>query len=355
MTQELENILEDPSNQKTELTKTTASGKSGIHKRFHKPLMIITLTFAVVFAVLISFDIIAGPYDKTNNTYSNVTIEQGESLDDIADKLQEAGIIQDASRFVLVSKLSRTTSFKPGTYYLSPSMDSREIANTLSNGLTTSNGFTIPAGYTIDQIASALERDGFVNKEKFLKEAGHSFFSDIDFIGTELSGTDQIEGFLLPDTYVINSNADESMIIFTMLDNFNNYFNEDFKARANEMGLTTRQVVIIASMIEKETTVGKERAAISAVIHNRLNMELDDMPDVPLCSPSKEAIFAALYPEENENIYYVLSEKLNGTHVFTSDEAEYNALTEAYNAAIEARNNQRAEGSSQTTEEEEDN
>ncbi len=363
MTQEPENILEDPSNNTTESTKTTVSGKSGVNKRFQKPLIIIAVIIAVVFAVLISFDVIASPYDKTDNTFSNVTIEEGDSLENVADKLEESGIVGDASSFVFVSKLTRTTNFKPGTYYLSPSMTSGEIGRTLSKGLTTSNGFTIPAGYTLEQIATALDRDGFVDKETFLEEAADPFFSDLDFIGSDISGSDQIEGFLLPDTYVINSNADESMIIFTMLDNFNNYFNDDYKARADELGLSVREVVIIASMIEQETTDSKERATISSVIHNRLNLELEEIPDVPLCSPSKDSIFAALYPDETDYSYYVLSDKLDGTHVFTSDETEYQTLLEAYNTAIEARENQRTtedssseeSSDSQNTEEEDNN
>ena len=63
----------------------------------------------------------------------------------------------------------------------------------------------------------------------------------------------------------------------------------------------------------------------------------EEIPEVPLCSPGQESIIAALYPTEDENIYYVLSDKLDGTHIFTSDKAEYEACVEAYNAAKASR------------------
>ena len=121
---------------------------------------------------------------------------------------------------------------------------------------------------------------------------------------------------------------------------FSHFFNEDYKARADELGLTVRQVVVIASMIENETSIDSEKPLISSVIHNRINMGLippEEIPEVPLCSPGQKSIIAALYPTEDENIYYVLSDKLDGTHIFTSDKAEYEACVEAYNAAKASR------------------
>ena len=134
--------------------------------------------------------------------------------------------------------------------------------------------------------------------------------------------------------------ADETMIIVTMLDSFSHFYNDDYRARTEELGLTIRDVVTIASMIERETNVESEKARISSVIHNRLNLGMipeEEFPEIPLCSPGKSSIEAALYPSEDENIYYALSDKLDGTHVFTSDENEYNTFVEAYNKARSER------------------
>ncbi len=337
---EQESILEDPSNQEEILGKTTAAKEPGIariHKRFHKPLRIIAVIIAVVFAVLIIFKIIQKPFDRTRNEYTSVTIEEGDDLKAAADRLEEAGIVESSSRFSLVSRMALQTEIKPGTYYLSPSMDSVSIAKAICKGNVTLNGFIIPDGFTEDQTFTSLSRDGFGDKDAFMKAASDPFLQDIDFIGKDVDGAAQIEGFLLPGTYRLDTEADETMIIMTMLDSFSNFFNDDYRARADELGLSVREVVVIASMIEKETSVDSEKARISSVLHNQLNLEMIDLPEVPLCSPGEASITAALYPEDSEDIYYVLSSKLDGTHVFTSDEAEYNTLLEEYNQAAQAR------------------
>ena len=337
---EQESILEDPSNQEEILGKTTAAKEPGIariHKRFHKPLRIIAVIIAVVFAVLLFFNIMQKPFDRTNNEYTSVTIEEGDDLNAAAKRLEEAGIVESSSRFSLVSRMAFQTAIKPGTYYLSPSMDSVSIAKAICKGNVTLNGFIIPDGFTADQTFTSLARDGFGDKDAFMKAASDPFLQDIDFIGKDVDGAEQIEGFLLPGTYKLNTEADETMIIMTMLDSFSNFFNDDYRARADELGLSVREVVVIASMIEKETSVDSEKARISSVLHNQMNLEMIELPKVPLCSPGEASITAALYPEDSEDIYYVLSSKLDGSHVFTSDEAEYNALLEEYNQAAQER------------------
>jgi len=334
--------LEDPSNQKDILTETTAeeAGKSGFHKRFQKPLLIIAVMMAVVFAVLIVFNVLIRPFDKTMSTYSNFTVEEGAGTADVAEGLEKAGIIGNSHIFRLTSSMIFSSDFKPGTYYLSPSMDAVSIAKALCKGNITTNGFIIPDGFTIEQTFSSLARDGFGDEKTFMEAAANPFLSELDFIGTDIKGSEQVEGFLMPGTYRLESDADESMIIYTMLDSFDNFFNDDYRARADELGLGIRDVIVIASMIERETSIDSEKAQISSVIHNRLNLgmiESEDFPDVPLCSPGEASIKAALYPSEDDNIYYVLSDKLDGTHVFTNSEAAYNAMLESYNEAKAAR------------------
>ena len=329
--------MEDPSNQ-TDISRTAAPDPvtSGIRKRFHKPLLIIAVMIAVVFAMLFLFNFLIRPYDKTQCTYSNFTIDEGEKAAEVSAELEEAGFIGNASVFRLTSSLIMKTDFKSGNYYLSPSMDAVSIAKALCMGNVTTDGFIIPDGFTVGQTFYSLARDGFGEEEEFLKAAGDPFLSEIDFIGTDISGPEQVEGFLLPGTYRLDTEADETMIIVTMLDSFSHFYNDDYRARTEELGLSIRDVVTIASMIERETNIDSEKSEISSVIHNQLNLGMiapEDFPEIPLCSPGKASIEAALYPNEDENIYYVLSDKLDGSHVFTSDENEYNTLVEAYNKA----------------------
>lgn len=309
-------------------------------KKFRIALSIIVAVIAVSLIMVFGVNVMARPYDRTCHTYSEFTVERGDKLHDTAGKLEEAGIIGSASRFVLLNKVLFADKFKPGLYLLSPSMDSIAIARTMQNGLTTSEGFTIPAGYNVEQVAAALARDGFVDEDKFLRIARTFDFSEIDFIGKDIKGEDQLEGFMFPDSYSIDANADEIMIIVTILNQFGNFFNEDYRARADELGLTVRQVVCIASMIETETNIDSEKADVSSCLHNSVNMGLikeKDLPDVPLCSPGPESIIAALYPNENEYTYYVLDSSLDGTHRFTDSEQQYEEWQQEYEEAVKAR------------------
>ncbi|MBQ6440756.1 MAG: endolytic transglycosylase MltG [Mogibacterium sp.] len=309
-------------------------------KRFRRPLRIIAVLIILAALVLWYVYMMSKPYDRTRTTYADFVVEEDDGLDTIAERLDEMKFIKSSSRFETLGKLTLAKDFKPGTYYLSPSMDSLSILRTLQSGLTTSKGFTVPAGYTIRQLATALDRDGLADKDRFLEAAASPDLAQLEVLGEnkeKLKGADLIEGFLLPGEYTLSADADETMMIIMMLDAFSNFYNEDCSARADELGITTRQLLIMASMIEKETAVDKERAAISGVIHNQINMELisiDELPEKPLCSPGRESIMAALYPEEHEYTYYVLNSTLDGTHKFTDNEDEYKEWLDEYEDAV---------------------
>lgn len=308
------------------------------NKKLRKLLIFLVAVIVVILAIIISINSIGRPYDKTNCTYTNIVVEEGDTTEVIAQKLEDNGVIGDQSRFMLLSKLmSYNNKFQPGTYFLSPSMTMMSIANTMINGIVTSSGFELPPGLTVEQTASVLAQAGFVDKDKFMEIADEVDFSIFDFIDADVSGSSKLEGYLMPGTYEMSSDASEVMVITTILNEFGNSFNQDYKARAEEMGLTVRQVLVIASIIERETSIDKERAEISAVIQNKLNLGIPfdfDYPDIPLCSPSMQSIEAALYPAESDNCYYVLSSKLDGSHVFTADAAEYEAKKAEYEQAL---------------------
>ena len=317
-------------------------------KRFRIPLRIVTALIIIALLVLGGVQMLARPYDKTRNTYADFVVEEGSDLSAVASDLQEQKFIRSSSDFERLAKITFAKNFKPGTYYISASMNSLQILRTLQSGMTTSKGFTVPPGYTVEQLASALERDGLADRNAFLEAAASPDVAQLDIFGENeegLKGTDVVEGFLLPGEYTLSADADESMILIMMLDAFSNFYNDDYRARADELGITTRQVLVMASMVEKETSADKERARIAGVIHNRINLGLtpvEELPKKPLCSPSKESIEAVLFPEEHEYTYYVLDPAMDGTHRFTADEAEYETwmaeYKEAVNAAAEREN-----------------
>ena len=300
-------------------------------------LRLIIIILVVLLASVAVLSNLSKPYDRTIATYKEFEVGEGDDLDKVAAGLEDEGIVGNASVFSALARLSLMSNFKSELYYLSPSMNSFDIARTMSRGITTSSGISIPAGYSLEQIASSLARDGLIDEKAFMEAAASDDLQEIDFVGSNKLGSKQIEGFLFPGDYQMNSNADEGMIIMTMLNQFANFFNEDYKARADEMGLSVRELVYIASLIETETTVSKEKAAVSAVIHNRYNIGMiskKEIKQAPLCSPGEDSIIAALYPEDNDNIYYVYSPKLDGSHVFTADKEEYERMLQEYRDAV---------------------
>ena len=200
----------------------TGSG-SGIkknRKRFHRSLRIVTALIVLAALALWGVYMMSRPYDRTRTTYADFVVEEGEDTAAVAGRLVEEGIIKSASSFETLSKITFAGKFKPGIYYLSPSMDSLEILRTLQSGLSTSKGFTVPAGYTVLQLASALGRDGLADEQLFLKAAGSPEIGSLEILGENeegLAGTDLIEGFLLPGDYAWSAEADESMMIVMML------------------------------------------------------------------------------------------------------------------------------------------
>jgi len=319
--------------------------------KLKKALTILLIVLAVIVVFIVSVRIIGRPYDKSDNTYSTVVIKAEDTTDTIAQKLEDEGIIADASRFRFLSKvLFYDGNFQSGKYYLSPSMNSSEIANTIINGITTDTGFEVPAGLTIKQTANLMDQAGFVDKDAFIETINNTDFSGFDFIDESIEGSDKLEGFIFPGNYKIDSDSSEEMIIITILNEFSNFFTDEYRARADEMGMSVRDIITVASVIEKQTSDDKEKADIAAVIYNKLSlgMEFDELeggfPDKPLCSPGIESIKAALYPKESDFLYFVPSDKLNGTHVFASSEEEYITLMKAYEDAMNAEKDKEKEG-----------
>lgn len=307
-------------------------------RRFSKPLRILGVVFLVLVFIFSGLFYIARPYDKSDIVYKDIVISNGSNTDDVAATLVENGIIGSEGRFKFLSTvLLHNDKFKPGIYSLSPSMDMNEIADLLIHGITTENGFEIPAGYTLKQTATALESAGFVDADKFIELANSGIFNDqFDF----LEGSTSLEGFLLPGTYELSKEADENMIITTMLYQFDNFYTDEIKSKAAELGLTTKQLIAIASIVEKDTNNDNDGEEIANVLIKRikLGMGIDGgLPDKPLCSPSKESINAVAFAQDTEALYYVLSAKLNGTYVFTSSLDEYNKLKADYDAAHEKK------------------
>lgn len=289
-----------------------------------------------------------------------VTIKEGNGTKQISNTLQDKGLIKSSLAFTnYIKKKGETKNLKPGTYKFSAGeITFDDILKKLIKGeQEESINVTIPEGYTVEQIAKLFEEKGLTTKDAFL-EYSKNIDIPYDYIEKIDGDYRQLEGFLFPDTYSIPISWGEKEIINLLLKQFDKNWTDEYKNKAKELNLSAREIITIASLIEREARVEKERATISSVIHNRLkkgmllqidatvqyllpeqkarllykDLEIDSpyntykyagLPPTPIASPGLSCIKAALYPEETEYYYYRTKAINNGEHNFSKTYEEH--------------------------------
>ena len=282
----------------------------------------------------------------------NVTGTKEQSSADIeyvAAELQEAGLIQYKWLFEFFCKLSNAdTKFDPGEYELKSSYDYRALVQNMRAGTSAAVtvSVTIPEGYTIEQIFRKLEENGVCSYEELMDAAANANFR-YSFLDDSLEGSaERLEGFMFPDTYEFYVDMQASSAINKFLVRFNDVLDADTVKQISDKGMSVKDIVTIASLIEKEAAViteegVDERGTVSSVIYNRLNsgmslglesailyvhqdhegaptsemLEEDTpynlnkntgLPPTPICNPGDAAIQAALNPETTDYLYFTL-------------------------------------------------
>ena len=288
---------------------------------------------------------------------TTVTITKEDSFNDVAKRLEKEGLIEYKSLFKLFASVTRgKNKVVPGTYTLNTDMDYRALLSGMSINSSTKAEVTvtIPEGYSMAQIFKLLEDKGVSTVEELTKVAAEhdynfSFLKDIP-----LGDASRLEGFLYPDTYQFNTPHSALYAINKMLVNFDQKYSDELRAKVAESGYSPREMLTIASLIEKETD-GTDRTRIASVIYNRLNnptagtvgflqidatlayinggkvptdadKEIDSpyntykykgLPPGPIANPGLESIQAALNPEKTDYFYYALGDD-NVHHYFKS-------------------------------------
>ena len=300
-----------------------------------------------------------------------VTIEivSGDTTTDIAEKLEENGVISSAWKFRLKSRLSGYDGkYKAGVYQVGPGMTPDEIMEKMVSGEQQQTKLTIPEGFTLDQTAATAEKAGLCTAEEFLNETQNGEF-DYRFMEYAGSGEKRLEGFLYPETYLVPEGTSVHSLVDMMLSQFDTIFTDEYYDRAEEMGLTPRDIITVASMIQRETSVAEEGAKVASVIYNRLaagmklqidatvqyalgeqkarltyddlkvdspynTYQVEGLPAGPICQPHESAIRAALWPEDTDYLYYVLKPDGSGSHNFAVTGEEFGEYREAYISSL---------------------
>ncbi|WP_028991954.1 endolytic transglycosylase MltG [Thermoanaerobacter thermocopriae] len=324
------------------------------YKRKSKFAVVVVVILFFIFSALVYYQSLLQPVTtKSDATLKIVNIPKGYSTVEIAKVLKKNNLIKNEWFFIWRAKvLGADGKLQAGKYLLSPNMTPDDIIKKIFEGKAQKDTIkvTIPEGYTVKDIANKLSQLGLVNKDKFLEISQNDTFN-YDFLkDVPKDRPNRLEGYLFPDTYQIPIEADEKEIINIMLKRFQEVYNSNIKDIAKNIGMTPDQIVIIASMIEKEAVVDKDRPLIAGVIYNRLekhmklqidatvqyalgkhkdkllykDLEVDSpyntyqhygLPIGPICNPGLKSIKAALFPAEHDFYYYVA--KKDGSHIFS--------------------------------------
>jgi UPF0755 protein len=340
--------------------------KKPVRKRKKKPVRrsspgLRIFSLFLVLVVLVVIGAIAWAFLPAGSSTRPVTVEipNKASGRDIAAKLRERGIIRSETAFLIMARfLGETSHMQAGDYPLSPHMTLAQIITILVRGEGIARWVTVPEGYTLRQIAQTLSENELGDSRRFMRIArdGGRSFRDLSF-----TPPDNLEGFLFPDTYKVKKKETERKMIAEMLRNFDSKIakplSRDFQQAAAK-GRPMEEVLILASMVEREAKEKKEQPIIAGVIMNRLRQDMflqvdatvqyalaepkkrlyfkdyeiaspyntyrhKGLPPGPICNPGAEAIKAALHPATVQSLFYVA--KPDGSHIFTRTFQEHQA------------------------------
>jgi len=293
-----------------------------------------------------------------------LTVEEGDSVGDVAAKLKDNDLIRYKWFFKLTSGVFHAkTWIDPGEYELNSDMDYRALVWNMHDyeqdkleeeGLIR---ITVVEGMSVSEVIDLLVENGISTREELEEACANYPYEDYSFLDDDMLGSiDRMEGYLFPDTYDFNPDKSAVFDIETMLVGFVNHLDGDTMTAIENSGYTMKQIITLASIIEKESTGEEgERAKVSSVLHNRLehpdsskggrllqvdccinyimrhdgittfDTEIDSpyntyqhegLPPAPICSPSAGAIYAALHPDDTNYYFYALGTD-NKTHFFT--------------------------------------
>jgi UPF0755 protein len=320
----------------------------------------------VVFVVLIAV-LGAGAYEAFQLTGNrrpkvqaglpvNFTVQPGEGSRQIGRALEDAGVVDSGGRFrAVASSRGLDGALKPGDYRLETGMDVDSVIDVLVRGSNVGTPFTVPEGFTVAQIVDRIAATKRFSKAT-LQRALISRDLEVPF---RPGGTTTLEGLLFPQTYRIDRNASATSVLQSMLDQLDAVMGR-FDLSATPRHLSAYQVLIIASMVEREAKVPEDRAKIARVIYNRLArqepLQIDatvqyalgtpkprlstkdlqvaspyntylhsGLPPTPIASPGQASIEAAMNPANGPWLFYVLTDA-DGHHAFTSSATQFAEL-----------------------------
>jgi len=321
--------------------------------------------FLIVFVVLAGLAIAGNRYygwcSEASGPRDPVAfqVHKGASGSEVVGDLHDRGVLRCGLVSTwLLRRSGLEDSLRAGSFELTTNMtpdEAFEVLTTPPEPVPTPR-LTIPEGYRLTQIADRVEHDLGIPAKRFLEATEEGEWSLPPYLPEDATS---IEGFPFPETYFVRKDADANVVIRRLLDQFGTEAESLPWANAEELGVTPYEVVIIASMIEREAALDRERPIIAGVIYNRLRLGMtlgidatllyDDptpdgqlsfsdleydspyntringgLPPTPIASPGRASLEAALQPADTPYLFYVLCGE-DGHHAFGKTNAEHEA------------------------------
>lgn len=318
-------------------------------------LVAIPLCLCILFGALWFYKAMAPTGDgKKRGKQITVRVHKGSSLKSITDMLEKKGVVPDSDILRIALQLAgKDKNIEAGAYIFYKDDGVVRTLRRFDHARAIEKSITIPEGLILEQVARLVSKKfptdsaRFVNlcrDPKFLKELG-------------IKGKNA-EGYLFPNTYRFFPNSTEKEIIRKMVSRFRTVFDE-IESTTVSRKFTEYELVTLASIVEKEATVARERRHISGVFHNRLRigMSLGADPTIryylrkfdgplrvselqkktrfntrlyrgltptPICSPGRGALEAAINPLKTKDLYFVAKWDGSGEHAFSRTYVEHN-------------------------------
>ena len=300
-----------------------------------------------------------------------VTVPRGGSLGVIADTLDEAGVIASPFFFKLRARTTgHTSDLKPGRYVLQRDMSYDDVLDKLTAGPPRNViNVTIPEGRARSEIAPIVKQAGLEGSYTRATRRGSSKLNPVRY-GAPRGAS--LEGFLFPATYELKRGASARALVNKQLEAFRSSFDKVSLSYARRKNLDAYDVVTIASMVEREASLDRERPLVAAVIYNRLKQGIplgidatirfavdnwtrplrvselntespyntrknQGLPPGPIGNPGLSSLKAAARPANVDYLFYVVKPCGNGAHAFSSTDAQFQKDVARYNAEREKR------------------
>ncbi len=297
---------------------------------------------------------------RRTDTY--ITVDKGLAPDQIVDLLVREGVLDNSVAVKIYLRLSGfAEKLQAGDYKFKSPISAFEVVDELERGKLRTNKLTIPEGWTRFEIAKRIAAN--ISSDPPMDEMAVLYLmNDTSLIKDIDPGATNLEGYLYPTTYEFDPSTTPNEAIRRMVGEFKSQWKPEWEVKARRLGLTNRQVVTIASLIENESKFERERPIVASVIFNRLERgmalgidatnvyvakllgrwdgvlhksdfeinhpyntrKISGLPPGPISSASESALEAALNPAKTNYLYYVLNpERNDGSHDFFESAAEF--------------------------------